>query len=292
MAKIYHPDVNPSEEARRQMELINEAYRVLSRSAERRAYDEQQESKTKPQPAAAPQATEEMLKAQSPRDANRFEEKDAFMGLILCFLFMMNDPAAYLSHAGNLLLFWPFLAAVVLAAVLVRELAAAYFAIGLKGSRGSFGVLILSHAAAAAVFAMAASYIEFALDRRLFFYPILPALLGVYIPATVAAGIARAFTRTFNSVVGVLSGAGLGLLFGAIFATGTLLAQIAYLGPSAISEPDPFYLFKPSRAVLTAAAVAGMLGSVRSGQVFVFGVVDWFEEGVGRILKSHRGKSG
>ena len=42
LARIYHPDVNSSPDAMRQMQAINEAYACLGDSVQRRTYDLQQ----------------------------------------------------------------------------------------------------------------------------------------------------------------------------------------------------------------------------------------------------------
>lgn len=50
LARIYHPDVNPTADAMRQVQAINEAYACLGDAVKRRTYDMQQALAAAPAP--------------------------------------------------------------------------------------------------------------------------------------------------------------------------------------------------------------------------------------------------
>lgn len=294
-AKLLHPDRNPDVRAHRQMELINEAYRVLSKTELRREYDVEldrmRSAKVQPLRAHTPSSDSdiesqirELFKRERFSQANRFEGKDSFLGLIFGMIFMMNQPHAFFRHVGNIILVWPFLAVVLIAALLARQVATVYFAWGFK-KEAEFWVTVLAHAAAGLVLAFGAAYIEFALDRELFFFPMLPALWAIILPSTVAAGFGRAVGRTFGPLSGAVIGALVGAFAGAALSSLTVLAQVAHLGPESVTNPDVELFIKPARAVIAASALAGGLGSFREAQVFVFRILEYLESWADYILR-------
>ncbi len=291
-AKMWHPDLNPQdvEGATEKLRLINEAYRVLSKLESRRAYDLDRQTVKRAAPTRSEKTAkidiDEMvaeLRKSAPREANRFEGKDAFLGMYLCFLFMMSNPQQSLLELRNIILLWPFLAGCLLAAHVVQRLSAVYFRFGLKDSE--YSVLLLSHIFAAGVLAYLTDLLKVPLREQLWVAPILPALIAVLLPSAVGAGIGRAINRSLGLIAGLVGG-GLAAALAALAAACFLvIAQIGYHGPEQVFAPQIEIYLKPVRAVLVASMLAGMLGSIRIRRIFIFDVIELMDTLMDRFRK-------
>lgn len=286
-AKIWHPDLNPQdpEGANAKLQVINEAYRVLSKPESRRNYDaELAKNKRTSMPAAAAAAAsaidiDEMiaeLKKSQAWDANRFEGKDAFLAMILCFLFMMTDPRASLLEFGNIILLWPFLFGSILAAHLVQRISSIYFRFGFRHSE--YPVMICSHLCAAFALGYMTTLLEIPLQKQLWSMPLVPALVAAMIPGSIGAGFGRAFNRSIGVTAGLIGGGVSAFLFGVFSSVISIFGLLGYLGPKEILSGGSVDLFwKPITAAIVAAVIAGMMGSFRMRRVFVYAIFDWMD---------------
>lgn len=338
LAKLYHPDRNPQDPsgAQKKIQLINEAYAVLSKAGKRREYDEQRasgrfarrgserrssteeysgqerrsgherrandtgDSRGKRTSADPRRPTrhdgdhgtgtgnvyadqrvkdimEEAKKRFSTAHHNRFESKDAFLAVIVCFLLLVKSPGEFWSNPGNLLLGWPAFALAIVAAQLTRAAAGYYLAWGFRWGTDSLLHLIFTNALAALAFGFAAPLIDGAFSRDLFSYPVTPALLAVIIPGTIGAGFGRAFNRSINLLAGLAGGALTAALTCMPFLVWILLAAIAQ-GGGAVGFGGVDSFSKMATAIVQAAMTAGVLGSFRASPLFIFTFLDWVEE--------------
>ncbi|MGE4132739.1 MAG: J domain-containing protein [Bdellovibrionales bacterium] len=281
LVKIHHPDYNPQEHeaAEHNMKLLNEAYRTLSKPDLRRSYDaslnkpeEVQFKEPKPR-----RKDSRPFRPPSMPTSNRFEGKDAFVGLIATFLLLVRLSPVQLQDLGNWIILSGFFLLAFLLAQLTRRISRLYFAWGFPGHEHGTAVVVLSHFSAAILLSIAADQIEIVLDQVIFARPLLPALISVIIPSTMGAGVGRAINRTLGAFWGILGGAATGFLISIGFALLCLVAQIAYLGVNSLGA-DVDTVIYPARAVGLGALLAAGLGSFRQRGQVLFSLVEWMED--------------
>ena len=277
MAKIHHPDRNQHDivNAQFRMQMIIAAYKILSDEDSRREYDEGF-NVVVPEPAVE-EAVEKVERKVMRDYSNRFESKDALMGVLISFFGMLSIPSDV--DLRKFLASICFFIICVLAGIVARGFARTVHERFREVVSESFVNEIFYNAIGAGVMASMIKLVHTQMGFEIFRPNALMVMWAVIIPSAVGAGFGRAFNRSVGVIGGMVGGAALGMVAAIVFALWCIALLMAGLGLEAKSSD----LAVPLQVIMFSSAMAGALGSVRFRKMIIFTWLEWIEDQIGRF---------
>lgn len=278
-----HPDRNPRDPkgAERRMQVINEAYDVLSDSVKRRQYDLKGfgfSKKEDPGPKRhnidpqAQQAADDFLREFETNlrdyETSRFESKDGIFAMVLAFLALCQWPveSSKLTTAIGLVL------VSLSVAMVARALTRAGFRDFSNRNPDSFLAILISNTVAAFVMTNIARSGSLTWSLNLFEFNPVVTVLSVLLPSVIGAAFGRAFNSALGAIAGILGSAVIGGTIAFVIAMWALFLQAA---DEKMMEGEGM---KTAFIVtMVSTLVACSIGSLKLQSFGLFSVLDFFE---------------
>ncbi len=285
LALIHHPDRNPNnvQNAQRRMQILVEAYEVLSDTEKRRNYDTGFSQKTKSrgettqdnQGAGATvdpenvRLAEEAIKGFADRmhstETSRFESKDAFLSIALAYSASFAKPPD-LTSAFQAFVFLVFCLALTMA---VRSFVRSTYRRVHPLRRETSSATLMSDAIAVFFLAAITQWGSRKFHTEFLRIPVLVTMLACLVPAMVGAAFGRAFT-IISSLVAVLVGGMLATVLAFLVGFWAIFLQAGYQRHSMASDG----LEQSFAIIVGASAIAGALGSLKFNRFFFYYVLE------------------
>lgn len=286
LALIHHPDRNPNdiEGAQRRMQVIAEAYDVLSDPVKRREYDRlnspyqsKGENKTTSQPKSSERTEsyeDEKLAAEFlsgfrrklEADASRFESKDAFLGIVITFLFCCNFSLSTIVPTALAIFF------TVVAGLLARALARHFYLQFRPKSVDRLGPIIFVNFIGAILMTRFADLAMIKGTTSFLSISPLAAMLSAIVPSLMGAGFGRAFTSVLGELAGIIGGSIIAAVIAFVLGMWTMFFQAA--NPAMLHSDGIEITFK---ALLVGSICASSIGALKFNQIFLYSILESIE---------------